>query len=68
MFDEIDAGISGEVVLRIGEVMDSLADHMPVLVISHLPQIASKGKAHFKVYKVINSPVIAIGTPSACGG
>lgn len=51
IFDEIDTGISGEVALRVGEVMDSLADHMQVLAISHLPQIASKGKAHFKVYK-----------------
>ncbi|MFD2553438.1 DNA repair protein RecN [Sphingobacterium tabacisoli] len=51
IFDEIDTGISGEVALRVGEVMDRLADHMQVLAISHLPQIASKGKAHFKVYK-----------------
>ncbi len=51
IFDEIDTGISGEVALRVGEVMDSLAEHMQVLAISHLPQIASKGKAHFKVYK-----------------
>ncbi|MDR2285418.1 MAG: DNA repair protein RecN [Sphingobacterium sp.] len=51
IFDEIDTGISGEVALRVGEVMDNLAEHMQVLAISHLPQIASKGKAHFKVYK-----------------
>lgn len=51
IFDEIDTGISGEVALRVGEVMDSLADHMQVIAISHLPQIASKGHAHFKVYK-----------------
>jgi len=51
VFDEIDTGISGEVALRVGEVMAALAQNMQVVAISHLPQIASKGKAHFKVYK-----------------
>lgn len=51
IFDEIDTGISGEVALRVGEVMENLAQHMQVLAITHLPQIASKGTAHFKVYK-----------------
>lgn len=51
IFDEIDTGISGEVALRVGEVMADLAAHMQVIAISHLPQIASKGQAHFKVYK-----------------
>ncbi|TJZ50853.1 DNA repair protein RecN [Sphingobacterium olei] len=51
IFDEIDTGISGEVALRVGEVMENLARHMQVLAITHLPQIASKGTAHFKVYK-----------------
>ncbi|MBE8719477.1 DNA repair protein RecN [Sphingobacterium pedocola] len=51
IFDEIDTGISGEVALRVGEVMENLSQHMQVLAITHLPQIASKGTAHFKVYK-----------------
>src|SRR5690606_23624751 len=51
IFDEIDTGISGEVALRVGEVMDDLAGNMQVIAISHLPQIASKGNSHFKVYK-----------------
>ncbi|WP_104385603.1 DNA repair protein RecN [Sphingobacterium sp. HMA12] len=51
VFDEIDTGISGEVALRVGEVMENLAANMQVIAISHLPQIASKGAAHFKVYK-----------------
>ena len=51
IFDEIDTGISGEVALRVGEVMQDLAQHMQVLAITHLPQIASKGSSHFKVYK-----------------
>jgi len=51
IFDEIDTGISGEVALRVGEVMQDLATNMQVLAITHLPQIASKGSSHFKVYK-----------------
>lgn len=51
IFDEIDTGISGEVALKVGQIMERLADHMQVLAITHLPQIASKGNAHFKVYK-----------------
>ena len=51
IFDEIDTGISGEVALRVGEVINRLSDNMQVLAITHLPQIASKGKSHFKVYK-----------------
>lgn len=51
IFDEIDTGISGEVALRVGEVMQELAGNMQVLAITHLPQIASKGTSHFKVYK-----------------
>ncbi|MGK6352377.1 DNA repair protein RecN [Parapedobacter sp. DT-150] len=51
IFDEIDTGISGEVALRVAEIMERLAEQMQVLAITHLPQIASKGETHFKVYK-----------------
>lgn len=51
IFDEIDTGISGEVALKVGEIMERLSERMQVLAITHLPQIASKGEAHFKVYK-----------------
>jgi len=51
IFDEIDTGISGEVALKVGEIMERLAENMQVLSITHLPQIASRGQAHFKVYK-----------------
>lgn len=51
IFDEIDTGISGEVALKVGEIMERLSTNMQVLAISHLPQIASKGNAHFKVFK-----------------
>ena len=51
IFDEIDTGISGEVALKVGSIMESLSKTMQVLAITHLPQIASKGKAHYWVYK-----------------
>ncbi len=51
IFDEIDTGISGEVALKVGEIMYRLAANMQVMAITHLPQIASKGISHFKVYK-----------------
>ncbi|QNL50418.1 DNA repair protein RecN [Olivibacter sp. SDN3] len=51
IFDEIDTGISGEVALRVGNVMEEMAKNMQVIAISHLPQIASKGETHYQVYK-----------------
>lgn len=51
IFDEIDTGISGEVALKVGRIMEKLADEMQVIAITHLPQIASKGDAHYYVYK-----------------
>ncbi len=53
IFDEIDTGISGEVALKVGNVMQKLAKAHQVLCITHLPQIASKGSAHYFVYKEI---------------
>ena len=51
IFDEIDTGISGEVALRVGNIMEKLSKNMQVIAITHLPQIASKGNTHFCVYK-----------------
>lgn len=51
IFDEIDTGISGEVALRVGDIMEKLSKNMQVIAITHLPQIASKGNTHFCVYK-----------------
>lgn len=51
IFDEIDTGISGETALRVGEVIDELATNMQIIAITHLPQIAAKGKSHYFVYK-----------------
>jgi len=51
IFDEIDTGVSGEISNRIAKVMLAMSENMQVLAITHLPQIAAKGKYHYKVFK-----------------
>jgi DNA repair protein RecN (Recombination protein N) len=51
IFDEIDTGVSGEVANKVGQIMERLADNLQVIAITHLPQMASKGKNHYFVYK-----------------
>jgi len=51
IFDEIDTGVSGEVSNKIADVMLSMSENMQVISITHLPQIAARGKQHYKVYK-----------------
>jgi DNA repair protein RecN (Recombination protein N) len=51
IFDEIDAGVSGEIADKVGGIMDQLARGRQVMAITHLPQVASRGKDHFIVYK-----------------
>ncbi len=51
IFDEIDTGVSGEIADRMGLMMLEIAGNMQVVAITHLPQVAAKGQAHFKVYK-----------------
>ncbi|MDR2627845.1 MAG: DNA repair protein RecN [Dysgonamonadaceae bacterium] len=51
IFDEIDTGVSGETADKMGEIMQQLAGLMQVIAITHLPQIAAKGDAHYLVFK-----------------
>lgn len=51
IFDEIDSGISGEVALQMVRMMQEIAKNHQVICITHLPQVAAKGEAHFFVYK-----------------
>ena len=51
IFDEIDTGISGEIALMMGSMMQEMARGHQVIAITHLPQIASCGNTHFYVYK-----------------
>ena len=55
VFDEIDTGVSGEIADRMADIMQEMADNnRQVISITHLPQIASRGRAHYKVYKKDN--------------
>ncbi|WP_298476504.1 DNA repair protein RecN [uncultured Maribacter sp.] len=51
MFDEIDSGVSGEISSQMGVIMKNMSLDMQVFSITHLPQVASKGKQHYKVKK-----------------
>lgn len=51
IFDEIDTGVSGDVADKIGNILNEMGGHMQVITITHLPQMASKGKNHLFVYK-----------------
>jgi len=52
IFDEIDSGVSGKISDSIAEIMFELSISTQVFAITHLPQVASKGNNHFKVYKL----------------
>ena len=51
IFDEVDTGVSGDVANRMGLMMLDLAAGLQAIAITHLPQVAAKGKVHFKVFK-----------------
>jgi DNA repair protein RecN (Recombination protein N) len=51
IFDEIDSGISGEAANRVAQMLHEMGQTMQVLAITHLPQIAARGKQQFQVSK-----------------
>ncbi|WOC51711.1 hypothetical protein BPO_1064 [Bergeyella porcorum] len=51
ILDEIDTGVSGKVAEEIGNVMREMAQHLQLIVISHLAQVAAKGDRNYKVIK-----------------
>ena len=51
IFDEIDTGVSGDIANRIARMMADIARSIQVVTITHLPQVAARGRCHFKVYK-----------------
>lgn len=53
IFDEIDTGVSGEIANKMAAIMNDMSSKMQVFSITHLPQIAAKGKTHYKVFKSI---------------
>lgn len=54
IFDEVDTGVSGDVANMMGELMKRISRQIQVIAITHLPQVASKGSTHFKVFKEDN--------------
>jgi DNA repair protein RecN (Recombination protein N) len=58
IFDEIDTGVSGEMADKMADIMKQMARNMQVISITHLPQIAARGKNHFKVYKIENNHTV----------
>ncbi len=55
VFDEIDAGVSGETAGKVGNILKSMSAHHQLIAISHLPQIAAKAAHHYKVYKTTDN-------------
>lgn len=53
IFDEIDTGISGETASKVGQMMQQLSQKHQVIAITHLPQIAARGRQHYLVYKQV---------------
>jgi DNA repair protein RecN (Recombination protein N) len=51
IFDEIDSGVSGEIALKMGAILKDFSSSTQIINITHLPQIAARGDAHFVVYK-----------------
>lgn len=51
IFDEIDAGVSGDIADKVGDIMLDISESMQVISVTHIPQIAGKGKYHYIVYK-----------------
>ncbi len=58
LFDEIDSGISGEAARQVGIILKDLSRKRQVICITHQPQIAGKGDAHFYVYKELQGDTI----------
>src|SRR3970282_189957 len=52
IFDEIDTGVSGEIAIKMGEIMKEMSQDMQIFAITHLPQIAAKGEPHFRVFNL----------------
>ena len=51
IFDEIDTGVSGEIADKMGKMMGEMSANTQILAITHLPQVAAKGRRHYKVFK-----------------
>ena len=62
IFDEIDTGVSGSVADKMGSMICDMGRNMQVFAITHLPQVAAKGTAHYLVEKSVASDAKAVST------
>ena len=67
VFDEIDTGVSGDIANKVAEMLATISKRMQVISISHIPQLASKGQQHYKVYKetqdgITNTKIAVLNT------
>ena len=62
IFDEIDTGVSGSVADKMGSMICGMGEDMQVFAITHLPQVAAKGNAHYLVSKEIDHASKAVST------
>ena len=63
IFDEIDTGVSGSAADKMGQMICKMGENMQVLAITHLPQVAAKGSAHFVGEKAGDVSSVHLLTP-----
>jgi DNA repair protein RecN (Recombination protein N) len=68
IFDEIDTGVSGSVADKMGSMICEMGQNMQVFAITHLPQVAAKGSAHYLVEKIIGQDGKAVSTIKRISG
>lgn len=68
IFDEIDTGVSGSAAHKMGNMICSMGENMQVFAITHLPQVAAKGNAHYVVRKADDASGRTISTISLVDG
>jgi DNA repair protein RecN (Recombination protein N) len=68
IFDEIDTGVSGSVADKMGSMICEMGQNMQVFAITHLPQVAAKGSAHYLVEKNIGQDGKAVSTIKRISG
>ena len=61
VFDEVDAGVGGQVALEIGRRLARLAEHSQVIVVTHLAQVAAFADRHYQVSKADDGSVTTSG-------
>ena len=62
IFDEIDTGVSGSVADKMGSMICGMGQNMQVFAITHLPQVAAKGSAHYLVEKHVSADSKPVST------